>query len=77
MAFSDRIQEFRDIDTNVAAISTDSHHTLLAWARTARANGGLGTMNIPLIADISKRISRSYGVLVEDELDDMYGAALR
>ena len=34
-------------------------------------------MQIPLVADTSKRISASYGVLVTEEDDDMYGAALR
>uniref|UniRef100_M4BIH5 Alkyl hydroperoxide reductase subunit C/ Thiol specific antioxidant domain-containing protein n=1 Tax=Hyaloperonospora arabidopsidis (strain Emoy2) TaxID=559515 RepID=M4BIH5_HYAAE len=34
-------------------------------------------MNIPLVADISKRIAEDYGVLVIDEEDEMYGAALR
>jgi peroxiredoxin (alkyl hydroperoxide reductase subunit C) len=58
-------------------ISTDSHHTHLAWIRTKREDGGLGKVNFPLIADTSKQISRSYGVLVEDSEDAMYGAALR
>ena len=52
-------------------------HTHLAWVRTARDAGGLGKINFPLVADISKRISASYGVLVEDEMDPMYGAAIR
>ena len=77
VAFSDRASEFSDINTKVVAISTDSHHTHLAWIRTKRVDGGLGGMNIPLVADISKEISRAYGVLVEDPEDDMYGAALR
>jgi peroxiredoxin (alkyl hydroperoxide reductase subunit C) len=34
-------------------------------------------LNIPLVADTSKKISAAYGVLVTDEDDDMYGAALR
>lgn len=34
-------------------------------------------MEIPLVADTSKRISKNYGVLVEDENDEMFGAALR
>jgi alkyl hydroperoxide reductase subunit AhpC len=34
-------------------------------------------MNLPLVADISKDISRAYQVLVEDSSDDLYGAALR
>ena len=77
VAFSDRAEEFHAINTDVVAISTDSHHTHLAWIRTPRVDGGLGSMNIPVLADISKEISRSYGVLVEDPADDMYGAALR
>jgi len=34
-------------------------------------------MNFPVIGDITKSISRAYGVLVEDENDDMAGLALR
>jgi alkyl hydroperoxide reductase subunit AhpC len=30
-----------------------------------------------MVADISKKISKNYGVLVEDEMDELYGAALR
>jgi peroxiredoxin (alkyl hydroperoxide reductase subunit C) len=37
----------------------------------------VGNLQIPLLADISKKISKAYGVLVEDELDELYGAALR
>jgi peroxiredoxin (alkyl hydroperoxide reductase subunit C) len=42
-----------------------------------RSKGGLGPMNVPVIADITKAISRSYGVLVEDPADGMCGLALR
>jgi alkyl hydroperoxide reductase subunit AhpC len=77
IAFSDAINEFRDIKTEVVGISTDSHFTHLAWIRTPRHQGGVGKLNIPLVADISKKISRSFGVLVEDETDDLFGAALR
>ena len=34
-------------------------------------------MNYPLLADISKDMSRDYGVLVECPKDELYGAALR
>ena len=34
-------------------------------------------MNIPLIGDQTKAISKAYGVLVEDPADDMCGLALR
>ena len=34
-------------------------------------------MKIPLLADVSKEVSKNYGVLVTNEEDPMYGAALR
>lgn len=77
VSFSETIDEFRKINAEVVAISTDSHHTHLAWIKTPRDQGGLGKMNIPILADISKRVSQDYGVLVTDEDDDMFGAALR
>jgi alkyl hydroperoxide reductase subunit AhpC len=77
ISFSEKASEFSAINTQVLAISTDSHHTHLAWSRTPRSDGGVGNLNIPLVADTSKDISRAYGVLVDDKDDDMYGAALR
>lgn len=49
----------------------------MAWTRASRPEGGVGKLNIPLVADTSKTISDAYGVLVTDENDDMFGAALR
>lgn len=34
---------------------------------TPRKQGGLGSMNIPLLADLTQSVSRDYGVLKEDE----------
>jgi len=45
----------------------DSHFTHLAWTKTPRKEGGLGKMQIPLVSDLTKEISRSYGVLLEDQ----------
>ena len=45
----------------------DSKYTHLAWINTPRDKGGLGNVNIPLLSDITKQISRDYGVLLEDE----------
>lgn len=66
IAFSDRAAEFRNIGCEVVACSTDSHFTHLAWTNTPRKKGGLGEMDIPLLADKSMKISRDYGVLDED-----------
>ena len=66
IAFSDRAAEFRNIGCEVIACSTDSQYTHLAWINTPRKQGGLGEMDIPLLADKSMKISRDYGVLDED-----------
>lgn len=34
---------------------------------TARKDGGLGSTNIPLVADINHNICRDYGVLKEED----------
>merc|ERR1739838_146773 len=66
IAFSDRVDEFRKIGAKVIGASVDSHFTHLAWTKTPRKEGGLGKMNIPLVSDLTKEISRNYGVLLED-----------
>ncbi|XP_017885429.1 peroxiredoxin 1 [Ceratina calcarata] len=66
IAFSDRAQEFEQIGCKLIAASTDSHFSHLAWVNTPRKQGGLGEMNIPLLADKSSKIARDYGVLDED-----------
>lgn len=47
-------------------MSTDSHFTHLAWINTPRKEGGLGNINLPLLADKSMVMSRAYGVLQEE-----------
>ena len=75
IAFSENVSKFADIKTQVLAVSTDSHFTHFAWLKTDRETGGLGQIDYPLLADISKDMSRDYGVLVDDEDDSMNGAA--
>jgi alkyl hydroperoxide reductase subunit AhpC len=77
ISFSENMNKFREIGAEVVGISTDSHFTHLAWIRTPRSQGGVGKLNFPLLADISKKVSRSFRVLVEDETDDLFGASLR
>jgi peroxiredoxin (alkyl hydroperoxide reductase subunit C) len=50
----------------------DSHYSHLAWTKVPRKEGGLGVINYPIISDLNKSISRSYGVLLENA-----GIALR
>lgn len=67
IAFSERADEFRKEGCEVIAVSTDSEFSHLAWINTPRESGGLGKMNIPLLADRTQRISTAYGVLKADE----------
>ncbi|XP_050074103.1 uncharacterized protein LOC126561817 isoform X2 [Anopheles maculipalpis] len=66
LAFSDRVNEFKKLNTEVIAASIDSHFTHLAWINTPRKEGGLGRINIPLVSDITHSISKDYGVFLDD-----------
>jgi peroxiredoxin (alkyl hydroperoxide reductase subunit C) len=66
IAFSDRVNEFRALNTEVVACSVDSHFTHLAWINLARSQGGLGKINIPLLSDITHDIGRDYGVHLDE-----------
>ncbi|GBE85646.1 peroxiredoxin [Sparassis latifolia] len=73
LAFNDELQQFKDLNTIVLSVSTDSHFSHLAWAMKDRKEGGLGPdLKLPLVADRNMKISRDYGVLIEEE-----GVALR
>ncbi|MCS6897128.1 MAG: peroxiredoxin [Nitrospira sp.] len=71
IAFSDRIDEFTKRGAVVLGCSVDSKYSHRAWINTPRAEGGLGGLRYPLISDLTKQISRDYGVLLDD------GVALR
>ena len=73
LAFSEDAGLFRARNCEVFGISVDSRFTHMAWVETERARGGLGgSLDIPLLADITKSTARDYGVCLEDA-----GVALR
>jgi peroxiredoxin 2/4 len=71
-ALSDRYEEFAELGADVLGVSTDSIFSHRAWIHTPRERNGLGDLNFPLASDITKQVSRDYGVLIEEE-----GIALR
>ncbi|MGF1494162.1 MAG: peroxiredoxin [Microcoleaceae cyanobacterium] len=71
-AFSDRIEEFTRLNTQVLGVSVDSEFSHLAWIQTERKQGGAGDLTYPLVSDIKKEISTIYNVL-----DPEAGIALR
>lgn len=64
IAFSDSIAEFKKRNVEVLGVSVDSHYTHLAWREKPRAQGGIGPIEYPLIADLDKAIAQAYGVLL-------------
>ncbi|MHB9036262.1 MAG: peroxiredoxin [Armatimonadota bacterium] len=65
-AFSKRIDEFKALNAVVLGGSIDSKFTHLAWTEQ------IGPINYPMLADMTKAVSRDYGVLIEEQ-----GIALR
>ena len=66
-AFSQRYDEFKELNAEVLGVSTDSENSHKAWI-----DGALGKLNHPLASDKTRKASEDYGVLLEDE-----GIALR
>jgi len=62
LEFSKRAKEFEAMGTQVLGCSVDSQFSHKAWIEH-----GLGELRIPLVADITKRIARDYGALLEDK----------
>jgi len=66
-AFSDRFKEFADLDAEVLGVSTDTVFVHKAWITTPRDKNGVGELKYPLASDPTLRVSRDYGVLIEEE----------
>ncbi len=65
VAFDKAIPKFKAKHTEVIGVSVDSKFTHLAWKNTPRNQGGIGAIQYPLVADLDKKISEKYGVLLE------------
>ena len=63
IAFDKKLEAFKERNCEIIAISVDSQFTHLAWKKTPRDKGGVGAIRFPMVADVTKAISRSYGVL--------------
>ncbi len=63
LAHDHRLQAFQQRNTKVVGVSIDSQFTHLAWKNTPVDQGGLGQVRFPMVADLSKEIARSFGVL--------------
>ena len=71
-ALSDSYDQFAELECEILGVSTDSKFSHRAWINTPRDQNGLGELNFPLGSDITQKVARDYGVLIEEE-----GVALR
>lgn len=69
VAFNDLLEDFADRNTVVLGASTDTVNSHLGWVRS---DGRLQDLKYPLIGDMTKRLSRDFGVLLDEQ-----GVALR
>ncbi|KAG9077920.1 cTPxI [Ceratobasidium sp. UAMH 11750] len=73
LAFNRALPKFHELGAQLIGVSTDSEYAHLAWANTPAKAGGIGPdMKITLASDKNHKMSRDYGVLIEEE-----GIALR
>lgn len=63
IAFDHRLKDFKDRGVEVIGCSVDSQFSHFAWRETPINNGGIGRVGYPLVADLTKQISKDYDVL--------------
>jgi len=66
--FNDKVGEFEKINAQILGASVDSVYSHLDWLKD------LGNLRFPLLSDLTKRISRDYGILMEEKGISFRGA---
>jgi len=64
--FSEKASAFEKLNCGLLGCSVDSQYSHQEWVNKPREQGGLGGLNYPLLADMTKKISHDYGVLIEN-----------
>ncbi|MCK5520415.1 MAG: peroxiredoxin [Candidatus Marinimicrobia bacterium] len=65
LEFNKKLKEFEKRNVQIIGISTDSKFSHLAWKNLPVAEGGIGDIRYPLVADFNKTIAEDYGVLLD------------
>ena len=78
LAMANRTEALRELGCEVVGISVDSHWTHNAWRNTAVKDGGIGPVPFTLAADMTREVSKAYGILAESS-DSYYprGVSMR
>lgn len=62
IAHDHRVEEFEKRNAQVVGVSIDSQFTHAAWRNTPVANGGIGDVKFPMVADVDHSIAQAYDV---------------
>lgn len=62
IALNKRMEALSQLNTKVITISVDSQFTHLRWRQTPVNDGGIGSVNYTMAADVSHEICKTYGV---------------
>lgn len=62
IAFDKRFADFQAKGVEVIGVSIDSQFSHNAWRKTAIADGGIGEVKYPLVADVKHEIVKAYDV---------------
>ena len=65
---SDRVEEFRQLSTQILAVSMDSPFSHLHYLLLKRSQGGLAKLQYPLVSDLNQAVTKKYGLLTQDGL---------
>jgi len=68
LAFNAQLPRFKEKNCEVIGVSVDSQYTHFAWRQVPIEKGGIGQIELPLVADLNKTIARDYGVLLDDQV---------
>ena len=71
IAHDKRMEQFKGRNVEVVGISIDSQFTHFAWRSTSIDEGGIGSVQFPMVADVKHEITNAYGIEHPD------GVALR
>ena len=71
LAHHHRVAAFAERGVQLVGVSIDSRYTHNAWRNTATNDGGIGSIDFPLVSDMDHSIMEAYGVVHPD------GIALR
>jgi alkyl hydroperoxide reductase subunit AhpC len=66
-AVDNRLNEFEEANAVVIGCSTDSVHSHKAWMEKGPKEGGIGQLTHALASDLTGKVSRDYGVYIEEE----------